>query len=184
MFAENQAVCILTSKLRPQEWLNGGRNNLKEHNDVCTYIVVSVLTQCGVLCSAASVHSYRTVRTQLPPFWDLSLANCKDDGFLSPIAQNQWHQMRAACLWCGSLEMGRWLERPELVLLYTEQSSCTVFPSIYWQFLWGFCLSDSQPLVVLTPPKSRFSNPLAVCCDTCLPISHTIQSLTLSAQRR
>lgn len=163
--------------------LNGGRNNLKEHNYVCTYIVVSVLTQCGVVSSAASAHSCRTVRTQLPlsgtPTWQT-----KDDGFLLPIAQNQWHQMRAACLWCGSLEMGRWLEGPELVLLCTEQSSCADCLSIYRQFLWGFCLSDSWPLIVLTPLKSRFSNPLAVCCDICLPISHTIQSLTLSAQRR
>lgn len=82
------------------------------------------------------VLSCRTVRTLLP----LSeTPTCKDNGFVSPLAQNQWHQMRAACLCCGSLEMGRWLERSWLILLYSEQSS--VLFSLHFQasllrFVW------------------------------------------------
>lgn len=34
------------------------------------------------------------------------------------------------------------------------------------------------------PLKYKFSNPLAVCSDVCLPISHTFQSITLPVQRR
>lgn len=105
--------------------MNRGRSNLKEQHYVCTYIVVSALTQCGVVSSGACAHSCRTVRT-VAPSWDPYLTNCKD-GFLSAIAQNQWYQMRTACLCCGGLEMGRWLERPGLVLLYTEQNSLLFF---------------------------------------------------------
>lgn len=47
---------------------------------------------------------------------------------------------------------------------------CAVFLSISRQFFWVFCLSDIQPLAVLMLLKSRLSNPLAVCCDVCLPI--------------